>query len=60
MKITAVKAIPAGVPFNADITRNFMFVKIETDAGLTGWGEASSGPLAVATMIEEFLSLIHI
>ena len=54
MKISAVKAIPAGVPFNADITRNFMFVKIETDAGITGWGEASSGPLAVATMVEEF------
>ena len=54
MKITSVTAIPAGVPFNADLTRNFMFVKIETDAGITGWGEASSGPFAVAAMIEEF------
>lgn len=31
-----------------------MFVKVETDEGITGWGEATSGPLAVATMVEEF------
>ena len=54
MKITSVKAVPAGVPFRPTVTRNFIFVKIETDEGITGWGEASSGPLAVATMIDEF------
>ncbi len=54
MKITSVKAVPAGVPFGPTVSRNFIFVKIETDEGITGWGEASSGPLAVATMIDEF------
>ncbi len=58
MKITSVKAVPAGVPFRPTVTRNFIFVKIETDEGITGWGEASSGPLAVATMIDEFGQLL--
>ena len=53
MKITAVTPIPvsSSTPFGA---RNYMFVKVETDEGITGWGEATSGPLAVATMVEEF------
>ena len=58
MKITSVKAVPAGVPFRPGVSRNFIFVKIETDEGITGWGEASSGPLAVATMIDEFGQLL--
>ena len=53
MKITSVKPVPvsAGTAFGG---RNYVFVKIETDEGITGWGEATCGPLAVATMIEEF------
>ena len=53
MKITSVTPVPisSSTPFGA---RNYMFVKIETDEGITGWGEATSGPLAVATMVEEF------
>ncbi|MQG69200.1 MAG: galactonate dehydratase, partial [SAR202 cluster bacterium] len=31
-----------------------MFVKIETDEGIVGWGEATAGPLSVAAMVEEF------
>ncbi|MCY3820922.1 MAG: galactonate dehydratase [Gammaproteobacteria bacterium] len=54
MQITSVKAFPAGVPFSPTVTRNFVFVRIETDEGITGWSEATSGPLAVATMVEEF------
>ena len=53
MKITSVKAVPASAEMRGD-ARNYMFVKIETDEGIVGWGEATSGPLAVATMIEEF------
>lgn len=49
MKITSVKAVPASAQ-----NRNFVFVKIETDEGIVGWGEATSGPLAVATMVDEF------
>ena len=53
MKITSVTPVPvsAGTAFGA---RNYMFVKVETDEGITGWGEATSGPKAVATMVEEF------
>ena len=54
MKITAVKAIPACGPMGPQTNRNYVYVKIETDEGITGWGEATSGPLAVATMIDEF------
>ena len=53
MKITSVTPVPvsAGTAFGA---RNYMFVKVETDEGITGWGEATSGPRAVAAMVEEF------
>ena len=54
MKITAIKAIPASNAFSETVTRNFVFVKVETDAGLTGWGESTCGPLAAATMVDEF------
>ena len=53
MKITSVKAVPASAEMRGTV-RNYMFVKIETDEGIAGWGEATSGPLAVAAMIEEF------
>ena len=32
--------------------------KVETDEGITGWGEATAGPLAVATMVDEFGELL--
>ncbi|MEL0048760.1 MAG: galactonate dehydratase, partial [Gammaproteobacteria bacterium] len=56
MKITSIQAIPASVVTNPSrgISRTFIFVKIETDEGIVGWGEATSGPLAVVSMIEEF------
>ena len=56
MKITSVRAFPAASP--TAVPRNFVFVKIETDEGITGWGEATCGPLAAATMIEEFGKVI--
>ncbi|MDA0791314.1 MAG: galactonate dehydratase [Proteobacteria bacterium] len=58
MKITSVKAIAASARFSPTATRNFVYVKIETDEGITGWGEATSGPLAVATMVDEFGKVI--
>ena len=57
MKITKVKAIPASSSPRGQ-TRNYVFVKIETDEGITGWGEATAGPLAVATMVDEFGELL--
>ena len=57
MKITSVKAITSvgGEPQNA---RNYIYVKIETDEGLVGWGESTIGPLTVAHMVEEFGKLL--
>ena len=53
MKITSVKAVPASTS-SRGIARNYMFVKIDTDEGLVGWGEATSGPFSVAAMVDEF------
>ena len=53
MKITNVTAIPASSAPRGQ-ARNYVFVKVETDEGITGWGEATAGPLAVATMVDEF------
>jgi galactonate dehydratase len=38
IKITSLKTIVVGNPW-----KNWLFVKVETDAGLTGWGEATGG-----------------
>ncbi len=57
MKITNVTAIPASSSPRGQ-ARNYIFVKIETDEGITGWGEATAGPLAVATMVDEFGELL--
>ena len=53
MKITSVKAVPASSSPQGRPPRNYMFVKVETDEGITGWGEATAGPLSVATQIDE-------
>ena len=61
MKITSVKSVTANnvsKDTHADSSRNFVFVKIETDEGITGWGESTIGPKAVATLIDEFGSLL--
>lgn len=62
MKITSVKAVPAShttTRAGVSVSRNYVFVKIETDEGLTGWGEATCGPLSVATMVDEFGEVIN-
>jgi L-alanine-DL-glutamate epimerase-like enolase superfamily enzyme len=38
MKITGIETFVVGNPW-----KNWVFVKIDTDAGLAGWGEAASG-----------------
>lgn len=53
MKITSVKAVSASASPEGRPARNYRFVKIETDEGITGWGEATAGPLSVATQIDE-------
>ena len=53
MKITSVKSVVASAK-TGGIPRNYVFVKIETDEGITGWGESTLGPMAVATLVDEF------
>ena len=58
MKITSVKAIPSA-PEEGRVgpmrgTRNYVYVRIETDEGIVGWGESTCGPMSVANMVEEF------
>ncbi len=55
MKISRVAAFAHAAP-GRDMRgdgRNYVYVKIETDAGIVGWGEASCGTLSVCKMIEE-------
>ena len=66
MKITGVRAIPLAIPVRPGSLPSAwerglakqLLVRIETDAGVTGWGEAFAygAPLAVANVIEETLA----
>jgi L-alanine-DL-glutamate epimerase-like enolase superfamily enzyme len=65
MKITSVRAIPLAIPirpgappspWEASLAKQVL-VRIDTDDGLTGWGEAFAygAPLAVCNVIDETL-----
>ena len=59
MKITNVAAIVLRLPNvtqAADGTQDTCLVKIETDAGITGWGEVDSCPEAVKAIVDAPLS----
>jgi galactonate dehydratase len=62
MKITSISAIPTAPDPVANqwnfLPWNFVFVKVETDEGIVGWGDATCGPMAVVTMVEEFGRLL--
>lgn len=66
MKITGVTAIPLAIPYRpmdppspwTDGIRRQILVRVATDEGLTGWGEAFAlgAPRAVCAVIEEVLA----
>ncbi len=59
MKITGVRAIVLRLPdvtAAADGTQDTALIKIETDAGITGWGEVESAPTIVRAVVEAPLS----
>ena len=59
MKITQVEAMVLRLPAvntQADGTQDTCLIRIETDAGLTGWGEVDSCPTAVKAVIDAPLS----
>lgn len=41
MKITSIKTFRTSTPVHKTAGTNWLFVKIETDSGITGWGEGS-------------------
>jgi len=72
MKITALKTYPFSVPTGggshdphsgellASTKKSWLFVKLETDAGISGWGEGSGEWLVpqVETMLQELWPLL--
>jgi len=60
MRITDVKTflVDAGVPGGGWRARNWLFVKVETDEGITGLGEASGWPRVVETAIHDLMPLV--
>jgi galactonate dehydratase len=56
MKIKDVETFVVGTPEGAPGGRYFLFVKLTTDGGVTGWGEAygaTFGPTVMAAAIED-------
>ena len=72
MRITSVKTYPLSVPTGQEIRdpgtgelicstmKSWLFLKLETDAGISGWGEGSGEWLvpAVDTMLKELVPLL--
>ena len=59
MKITRVTALVLRLPevtAACDGTQDTCLIKIETDAGITGWGEVDSAPTVVKAVVEAPLS----
>jgi L-alanine-DL-glutamate epimerase-like enolase superfamily enzyme len=62
MKISKVEAIPLAIPFHHGMGRgrelDFCLVRVETDAGLVGWGEAFSYSCrsAVAAAVRDMIA----
>jgi len=55
VKITNVEAI-VSASVGGELRgarRNYVYVKVETDEGITGWGESTCGPVTVANMVDE-------
>ena len=59
MKITDIKTflVDASAP-NAWATRNWLFVKVETDEGIYGLGEASGWPRVIQTAITDLTPML--
>ena len=59
MKITAVEAIVLRLPdvtTDADGTQDTCLIRIDTDAGISGWGEVDSAPTVIKAIVDAPLS----
>ena len=56
MKITNVEAIvlkqPGEILMIGDGSQDTVLIKVETDEGITGWGECDSSPYVVKTIVD--------
>src|SRR3546814_18521646 len=67
MKITKIQPIAADLPLSRPIklsgleiaTSENVFVRVETDSGLVGWGEASSSPNMTGETVESMMAAIR-
>ena len=50
MRITGIRSFATKPP---EATRNYVFVRVSTDEGLVGWGEATMGAVSVGNVVEE-------
>jgi galactonate dehydratase len=55
MKITAIKTYVTMPP---GASTNHVFVKVETDEGLVGWGECTMGAVSVEAVVREIGALV--
>lgn len=67
MEITGIDVIPASYPTGDDppTRRSFAVIRVDTDEGLVGWGEASDcyghrHPLTVRALVEEDLRYLFV
>jgi L-alanine-DL-glutamate epimerase-like enolase superfamily enzyme len=63
MRITNIEAIPLRIPdVNSDIAdgiQDDVIVRVETDEGITGIGEADATPVVVKAIVEAWASWPH-
>ena len=67
MRITAIEPIAVGLPMKKPVIMageevrraDNVLVRIETDGGLVGWGEAASAPVMTGDTLESIAAAVH-
>jgi len=67
MRITSIEPIPVSLPMKKPVIMageevrraDNVLVRIETDAGLIGWGEAASAPVMTGDTLESLVAAVH-
>ena len=67
MRITAIEPIAVGLPMKKPVIMageevrraDNVLVRIETDSGLAGWGEAAAAPVMTGDTLESIVAAVH-
>ena len=67
MRITAIEPIAVGLPMKKPVIMageevrraDNVLVRVETDSGLVGWGEAASAPVMTGDTLESLVAAVH-